>query len=178
MQKQSKLRQNLPFLCECFKTNENKKKDMIIHANIGQIEAIGEVVLNLLKGNIIVPTSSFKRLKPHKSKLLFLTSKKPSLKKKKEVLNQKGGFLPALAALVAPMLLIYWIKCSNEACAKDGDYTRAFITKAGDRTTFKYSCSASNTDKIRPRREANHSLRYQKTKKCFYSISYYRSIKD
>ena len=74
MQKQSKLRQNLPFLCECFKTNEKKKKDMIIHANIGQIEAIGEVVLNLLKGNIIVPTSSFKRLKPHKSKLLYLTS--------------------------------------------------------------------------------------------------------
>ena len=123
MQKQSKLRQHLPFLCECFKTNEKKKKDMIIHANIGQIEAIGEVVLNLLKGNIIVPTSSFKRLKPHKSKLLYLTSKKPSLKKKKEVLHQKGGFLPALAALVAPLLLIYWIKCSNEACAKDGDYT-------------------------------------------------------
>ena len=29
---------------------------MITHANIGQMEAIGEVVLNLLKGNIIVPT--------------------------------------------------------------------------------------------------------------------------
>ena len=67
------------------------------------MEAIGEVALNLLKGNIIVPTSSFKRLKPHKSKLLYLTRKKTSLKKKKEVLNQKGGFLPALAALVAPL---------------------------------------------------------------------------
>ena len=68
------------------------------------MEAIGEVALNLLKGNIIVPSSSFKRLKPHKSKLLYLTRKKPSrLKQKKEVLNQKGGFLPALAALVAPL---------------------------------------------------------------------------
>ena len=85
---------------------------MITHANIGQMEAIGEVALNLLKGNIIVPTSSFKRLKPHKSKLLYLACKKPSLKKKKEVLHQKGGFLPALAALVAPLLLIYWVKCS------------------------------------------------------------------
>ena len=102
MQKQSKLRQHLPFLCACFKSNEKQQKDMITHANIGQMEAIGEVALNVLKGNIIAPTSSFKRLKPHKSKLLYLTRKKLSLKKK-EVLNQKGGFLPALAALVAPL---------------------------------------------------------------------------
>ena len=62
---------------------------MIAHANRGQMEAIGEVAL--------------KRLKPHKSILLYLTRKKPSLKQKKEVLNQKGGFLPALAALIAPL---------------------------------------------------------------------------
>ena len=31
--------------------------------------------------------------------------KKPSLKQKKEVLNQKGGFLPALAGLVAPLAI-------------------------------------------------------------------------
>ena len=111
MQKQSKLRQHLPFLCACFKSNEKQQKDMITHANIGQMEPIGEVALNLLQGNIIVPTSSFKRLKPHKSKLLYLACKKPSLKKK-EMLHQKGGFLPALAALVAPLLLIYWVKCS------------------------------------------------------------------
>ena len=29
--------------------------------------------------------------------------RKPSLKQKKGVLNQKGGFLPALAALIAPL---------------------------------------------------------------------------
>lgn len=76
---------------------------MIAHANREQMVAIGEVALNLLKGNIIVPSSSFKRLKPHQSKLLYLTRKKPSLKQKKEVLKQKGGFLPALAALIAPL---------------------------------------------------------------------------
>ena len=74
---------------------------MISHAIKGQIEAISEVALNLLKGNIMVPSSSFKRLKPHKSKLLYLTCKTPSLKKKKVVLNQQGGFLPALASLIA-----------------------------------------------------------------------------
>ena len=41
------------------------------------MEAIGEVALKLLKGNILVPKASFKRLKPHKSKLLCLTRNKP-----------------------------------------------------------------------------------------------------
>ena len=76
---------------------------MITTANRGQMEAISEMVLNLLKGNIIVPNASFTRLKPHKAKLLYLTRKKPSLKQKKQVLNQKGGFLPALAALIVPL---------------------------------------------------------------------------
>ena len=70
------------------------------------MEAISEAALNLLKGNMLIPTPSFKRLKPHKSKLLYLTSKKPRLKKKKQVLiNQKGGFLPALASLIAPLAI-------------------------------------------------------------------------
>ena len=76
---------------------------MITHANKGQMEAIGKIALNLLKGNIVIPNSSFKRLKPHKSKLLYLTRKKPSLKQKKAVLNQKGGFISAIASLIAPL---------------------------------------------------------------------------
>ena len=92
MQKQSKLRQHLPSLCACFKSNEKQQKDMITHANIGQMKAIGEVALNLLNGNIIVPTSSFKRLKPHKSKLLYLACKKPSLKRRRKCLIKKEDF--------------------------------------------------------------------------------------
>ena len=85
--KASKVNQHLPFLCTCFTSKEKQRKEMISYASKGQIEAISEVALNLLKGNIMVPSSSFKRLKPHKSKLLYLTRKTPSLKKKKEVLN-------------------------------------------------------------------------------------------
>ena len=101
----TKVNQHLPFLCTCFKSTGKQRKDMIAHANKGQMEAIGEIALNLLKGNMLIPTPSFKRLKPHKSKLLYLTRKKPSLKKKKQVLNQKGGFLPALASLIAPLAI-------------------------------------------------------------------------
>ena len=77
---------------------------MIAYANKGLMEAINEIAPNLLQGNMLIPTPSFKRLKPHKSKL-YLTRKKPSLKKKKQVLNQKGGFLPAFASLIAPLYI-------------------------------------------------------------------------
>ena len=61
-----------------------------------------------------------KRLKPHKSKLLYLTRKKPSLKQKKQVLNQKG----ALTALGAPLAVdLLGIKFSNEERSKNGDDT-------------------------------------------------------
>ena len=94
---------HLPFLCSCFKSSIKQRRDMITTANLGQIESISEIALNLFKGNILVPKSSFERLKAHKTKLLYVTRKKPSLKQKKQVLNQKGGFLSALAGLIAPL---------------------------------------------------------------------------
>ena len=50
---------------------------MITMVNCGQIESISEIALNLLKGNIIIPKSSFEHLKPYKDKLL--TRKKTKL---------------------------------------------------------------------------------------------------
>ena len=47
--KHSKVNQHLPFLCTCFKSTGKQRKDMIAHANKGQMEAIGEIALNLLK---------------------------------------------------------------------------------------------------------------------------------
>ena len=47
--KQSKLLRQLPFLSACIKTNGKQRKHMITHANRRQMEAIGEMALNLLK---------------------------------------------------------------------------------------------------------------------------------
>ena len=99
----SKLKSHLPFLCACFKGHGKQRRDMITAANRGQIKSISEIALNLLKGNIIIPRSSFVSLKPQKDKLLYLTRKKPGLKQKKEMLSQKESFLPALAELVPPL---------------------------------------------------------------------------
>ena len=71
----SKLKSHLPFLCACFKGHGKERRDMITAANRGQIES-SEIALNLLKGNILIPKSSFERLKPYKDKLLYLTRRK------------------------------------------------------------------------------------------------------
>ena len=70
----AKLKSHLPFLCACFKGHGKQRRDMITAANRGQIEPISEIALNLLKGNIRIPKSSFNRLKPYKDKLLYLTA--------------------------------------------------------------------------------------------------------
>ena len=57
--KHSKVNQHLPFLCTCFKSTGKQRKDMIAHANKGQMEAISEIALNRLKGNMLIPTPSF-----------------------------------------------------------------------------------------------------------------------
>ena len=90
--KHSKVNHHLPFLCTCFKSTGKQRKDMIAHANKRQMKAIREIALNLLKGNMLIPSPSFKRLKPHKSKLLYVTRKKPSLKKKKQVLKREDFY--------------------------------------------------------------------------------------
>ena len=99
----SKLKPHLPSLYTCFKGHGKQRRDMITAANRGQIESISEIALNLLEANIIIPKSSFERLKPYKDKLLYLTRKKTSLKQKIDVLNRKRDFLPALAGLSAPL---------------------------------------------------------------------------
>ena len=62
----SKLKPHSPFLCAWFKGHGKQRSDMITPANRGQIESISEIALSLLKGNIIIPKSSFERLKSYK----------------------------------------------------------------------------------------------------------------
>ena len=49
--KASKVNQHFPFLCTCFTSKGKQQKERISHASRGQIEAISEVALKLLKGN-------------------------------------------------------------------------------------------------------------------------------
>ena len=151
----SKVNQHLSFLCTCFKSNGKQRKEMIARANKGQIEAIGEIALNLLKGNILVPSSSFKRLKPYKTKLLYLTRKKPSLKKKKKRSPQSTRRF-FTSSLLWPW--IYWIKCWNETRSKDAACSGTIIPKYRDRTPINNSSAAYDVNTFGSRHEKYHGF--------------------
>ena len=90
-----KLKNNLDtlkLLCDCKKKLKNSiikkgKKDLI--------QAINECVLNTLNGNIDLDPKDIKKLEKFKYSLRKLIKKK-SIKLKKKILLQEGGFLQVL----------------------------------------------------------------------------------
>lgn len=81
----------LRYLCNCKK---NQQKSLIKYASKEQINAICEIILNILNGNLKIDEKQYKKLNSKKKVLRQLVNKS-SLKKKK-FLIQKGGFLQLL----------------------------------------------------------------------------------
>ena len=125
-----KLNSHLPFLCACFKGHGKQRRDMITAANRGQIESISEIALNLLKGNILIPKSSFERSKPYKDKLLSPREKSQASNRRKKCLINKEAFYQRLPDSLHPLLLIYLASSSNETRKKIDVVSRAFIAKS------------------------------------------------
>ena len=79
-----------------------RRRILIRKASKDNIDALSEVALNTLLGNVPLSNKHKQKLKRHKFSIRNL-AKKLSLKKKKEFLVQKGGFLPLL---ITPALSI------------------------------------------------------------------------
>ena len=89
------MRRQLNFLQHVLKeTNQNKRTEQLQHANADQINAISEMVLNTLRGNVPVDPPLVEQLRPHRRALRTVGSRRYSLKKKHQaMLLQKGrGF--------------------------------------------------------------------------------------
>ena len=74
--------------------NRNRRNTLIKHANKDQVNAVSEIVLNLLKTILPVTPATMARLRPYKQTLRKIGNRAVSLKKRRQVLiNQKGGRL-------------------------------------------------------------------------------------
>ena len=78
------------------------RKKIIQEAPAELIHCISECCQNILKGNVPLSTAQKNKLRSKRQQLRQLANKHVSVKKKKVILNQKGGFLPLLA--IAPLL--------------------------------------------------------------------------
>ena len=68
------------------------------------IRCVSECCHNVLKGNVHLSSAQKKKLYPNRQHLRRLASKSISVKKKKNILNKKGGFLSLLAPALLPLL--------------------------------------------------------------------------
>ena len=86
------IKRNLPFIKSLFRqANRYKRQAMLRHANKDQINAVSEIVLNLLKNKIPVQPPLMARLRRHKRALCEIGKKKNSVKRRREVLMRQRG---------------------------------------------------------------------------------------
>ena len=94
-----RLRRQRPFLTRVLKeANRRKRQQLLQYADKDQINAISEMVLNLLKKRIPINATTYGKLKRHKNVLREVGRRKNSLKRRREhLLSQNGaGFWSGL----------------------------------------------------------------------------------
>ena len=82
-----------------------EQKRFIQNASCELLKVISEICLNLLKGNITIPDSDLQRLRKYKQQIVLLSKRKHSIKKRKVICNQKGGFLGSLISIALPAII-------------------------------------------------------------------------
>ena len=84
---------------------KNKKSDITRQTlTDSEVNAVCEVCLNLLHGNLGISNKSRTKLKRFKLPIKQLSNKGISNIRKRKVINQQGGFLSAIAGIALPLL--------------------------------------------------------------------------
>jgi len=82
----------------------NQRKVYLRQAAEDEIRSLVECGLNICNGNVSLNPRQLRNLKKYKNPLKKFSLGKSSIKSKRRILIQKGGFLPALAAITLPVL--------------------------------------------------------------------------
>jgi len=99
LESMGRLRRQRPFLTRILKeANRNRRRAMLEHADADQINAISEMILNLLKKRIPVDAATYGKYKRHKNVLREVRKRRNSVKRRRQhLLNQTGsGFWSGL----------------------------------------------------------------------------------
>ena len=81
------VRQQLPFLRSVLReADQNVRQEQLQHVN-----AITELVMNTLKGNVVVSPQLLNQLRPHKRALHEMGRRKHSIKRRRHVMMAQTG---------------------------------------------------------------------------------------
>lgn len=92
------------------KCKTRQRKALLQNITPGLLKCLCECSLNVLKGNVKLSPSQKRLLSRHKKVLRSLADRKTSVKRKKQLLIQKGGFLPALLGPILSTIAGLFIK--------------------------------------------------------------------
>lgn len=87
---------NVEFLKKLSKCNKATRDKLIVAANKDQLHCLTEIAYNTIKGKLKHDHVSVKKLKKFRTEIRNLAKKSISLKKKREIIAQRGGFIPLL----------------------------------------------------------------------------------
>lgn len=80
--------------------NNRKRRDKLVDlADNSEVKAISEIVANALAGNLPLHSDCLAKMRRHKKKLRLISQKNYPVKRKKALIKQTGGILPALIPL-------------------------------------------------------------------------------
>ena len=110
-----RLQRQWPFLKSVLKeANRQKREELLQHANADQINAVSELVLNLLKNNIPVTPSVMQQLRPYKQVLRQLGARRHSSSTIPLMLRVVAGIEPSLMSMCRFNLPV-WVSLLQEA---------------------------------------------------------------
>nr|DAC81315.1 TPA_asm: gasderminX [Larimichthys croaker adintovirus] len=101
----ARIRRNAPLLKALYHATPRKRKDILAHSSPDFLQALCEIALNLLKGNIPLSSPQYKKLKSRRKIIRLLADKKTALNQKRRTLmKQSGGFILPLLSAAVPIL--------------------------------------------------------------------------
>ena len=108
----TRLKKNLGLLNQLYKAKPKLRKAVLECADKDTIHCLCECCYNILNGNIPLSPQHKKALSRYRKDIRFLGSKSGAVKKKQQLLAQKGGLVSAVLApllAVAASLLAEWM---------------------------------------------------------------------
>jgi hypothetical protein len=99
------VRKNLGALLRLRKASSKRRQKLLCDSDDSVVQSICEIAYNCLNNNIPLTEAQYKKLSPHKKTLRRLAKRGESIKRKRGVIRQCGGFLLPLLAPIIGILL-------------------------------------------------------------------------
>lgn len=100
----ARMRRNLLLLEALYKAPPRVRIAIVNNAGPDFINALCEIAVNVLRGNIPLTDKQYRMLKRNKTGIRLVANKKVRVSQKKKTINQSGGFLPALLGAAIPFI--------------------------------------------------------------------------